>query len=153
MPVDIDGVISLLNLIAKEEQVKVNVQQSFKGALIAGVGVFLGGLMGGSKGLVAGGAAGTALGYLACADHFVSLPTAIQQLPDERKKLIAEHINQVVEQLKGPETVETLIQLAREGPEVALRNEKIQYIMKSGLDYVRNQVEAEQRTNADFLST
>lgn len=51
MAVDVDKIITLLNLIAREESVKCSVKHSIKGSAMAGVGAFGGGLMGGPPGL------------------------------------------------------------------------------------------------------
>jgi len=54
MPIKVDEVIQACEVLAREENLNKCVQESAQGALLAGGGALIGGLLGGPRGIVAG---------------------------------------------------------------------------------------------------
>lgn len=65
MPIDTDAVISVCTQLSEQENLRVTVRESAKGAAIVGGSAFAGGLLGGPVGLCVAGIAGSliALSY------------------------------------------------------------------------------------------
>ena len=154
MVVDTDGVITLVNLLVREEQIQATVKNSFKGSAMAGSGAFMGGIMGGPVGLLAGGLVGSIFGYMATKDCFVSLPEAVNMLPDYRKELIAAHVQRVIDQLDVTDLAaltSLAISASNGGASAVAENIVLRSIVNQSIDYIRQQVQEEQRANPNYM--
>ncbi len=52
--IDVEGIIGLLCTLCDEENLRVSVKESLKAAALAGITTFIGGLLGGPPGILAG---------------------------------------------------------------------------------------------------
>ncbi|XP_016403579.1 protein C19orf12 homolog [Sinocyclocheilus rhinocerous] len=87
----IDDVMALCCKISESRQIKAAVQNSAKGAAVAGGGAFVGGLLGGPPGLFIGSALGGAVGWWMTSDKFHPLHQIIMEMPRQQKtKLYSE---------------------------------------------------------------
>jgi len=155
MVVDIDKTISLLNLIAREQQVKVAVKESFRGSAMAGGGAFAGGLMGGPPGLFIGGIVGTICGYLFTRDTFVSIPEAIDALPHHRRQAIAAHVQDIIDQLEATDlavVMQLAVAASAGGPTAVMENVVLRTVVNKSIEFIQNQISEEQRENPGFLA-
>ncbi|KAJ8247286.1 hypothetical protein GJAV_G00244560 [Gymnothorax javanicus] len=88
MPPRMDDVMRLCCELSANQQMKVAVKQSGKGAALAGAVAFAGGLMGGPAGIAVGGAVGGLLGCWMTSGQFRPLPQILMELPpQEQQKL------------------------------------------------------------------
>ncbi|KAM9366423.1 protein C19orf12 homolog isoform 1-T3 [Symphorus nematophorus] len=87
----IDDVMRLCCEISAQEEIKVAVKHSAKGAMVAGGTAFLGGLVGGPAGIAVGGAVGGLLGSWLTSGQFKPLPKILMELPpNQQQKLYAD---------------------------------------------------------------
>lgn len=119
------------------------------------LGGLVGGLAGGSKGLLVGGMAASGLAYAVTRDTFVSLPQAINQLPYRRRELIATQIESILNRLDVTDvtTITTMAAalMAEGGIGAIMSHNVLSTVFTEGIDYVRNQVKEEQRSNSGYL--
>ncbi|XP_068595657.1 protein C19orf12 homolog [Brachionichthys hirsutus] len=84
----LDDVMRLCCEISAQDQIKVAVKSSTRGALVAGGTALVGGLLGGPPGIAVGGALGGLLGSWMVSGQFKPLPQILVELPaEERQKL------------------------------------------------------------------
>nr|XP_031361718.1 protein C19orf12 homolog isoform X2 [Lonchura striata domestica] len=85
----VEDVMALLRYTAAAKCMEAAVTHSRRGAMLAGGGAFLGGLLGGPPGIFVGGAVGGLIGWLTSED-FKSVPEILMELPAaEKQKLCA----------------------------------------------------------------
>uniref|UniRef100_A0A3B4B3L3 Uncharacterized protein n=1 Tax=Periophthalmus magnuspinnatus TaxID=409849 RepID=A0A3B4B3L3_9GOBI len=95
--VSIDHVMELCyEIAADEEEIKVAVEKSRTGAILAGGGAFAGGLLGGPVGIAVGGTLGSLCGYLLSRGTFRPLPEILKNMSATQKKKLNEKINKVL---------------------------------------------------------
>lgn len=70
MPVDLEEFLQGLSILADNQNLRVTVQQSGKGAAICGAMCFIGGLIGGPAGLAIGGTLGGVTAYRMTSSKF-----------------------------------------------------------------------------------
>ncbi|XP_026149604.1 protein C19orf12 homolog isoform X1 [Mastacembelus armatus] len=88
MPPRMDDVMRLCCEISAHDQIKVAVKNSTKGAMVAGGGAFVGGLLGGPAGIAIGGTVGGLMGSWLTSGQFKPLPQILMELPPtEQQKL------------------------------------------------------------------
>ncbi|NWR58813.1 CS012 protein, partial [Bucorvus abyssinicus] len=93
MPINVDEVIQLFCHLSQEQGMKAAVKHSGQGALLAGAGALIGGLMGGPPGIAVGGAFGGLLGAWRSSGQFKPVPQILLELPPaEQQKLYDEAV-------------------------------------------------------------
>ncbi|KAJ8417716.1 hypothetical protein AAFF_G00225590 [Aldrovandia affinis] len=91
MPPQMDDVMRLCCELSTNQQMKVAVKSSAKGAIIVGTVAFAGGLLAGPPGIAAGGAVGGLLGCWMTSGEFLPLPKILMELaPKDKQKLYKE---------------------------------------------------------------
>lgn len=95
----IDDVMRLCCELSAHDQIKVAVKNSTKGALVAGVVAFGGGLMAGPPGIAVGGAVGGLLGSWWTSGQFRPLPQILMELPEAQKKKLYQDVLSVLNNL------------------------------------------------------
>lgn len=149
-----DRIITLVNILTQEEQIQRCVKSSMKGSAMAGGGAFMGGLMGGPVGLLAGGLVGTLFGFMSTRESFVSIPQAVNMLPEYRKERIASHVQTIIDELDVSDlAVLTSMAVAASngGPAALAENILLRTIVQRSIEFIRNQVLEEQNANPQFL--
>lgn len=63
MPIDTQALLDAAATIAEEENMKITIKHSAKGAVIGGAALFVGGMLLGPIGFLVGGTAGGAIAY------------------------------------------------------------------------------------------
>ncbi|KAM4602411.1 protein C19orf12 homolog isoform 1-T2 [Polymixia lowei] len=81
-----EDVMRLCCDISANQQMKVAVKNSTKGAVVAGGAAFLGGLLGGPPGIAVGGAVGGLLGSWMTSGQFKPLPQILMELPPAQQQ-------------------------------------------------------------------
>ncbi|XP_064885336.1 protein C19orf12 homolog [Columba livia] len=93
MPLNVDNVMQLFCHLSEQKGMKAAVKHSGSGALLAGAGAFIGGLMGGPPGIAVGGALGGLCGAWMTSGQFRPVPQILSELPPaEQQKLYDEAI-------------------------------------------------------------
>ncbi|OXB83996.1 UNVERIFIED_CONTAM: hypothetical protein H355_015507 [Colinus virginianus] len=91
MPIRVDQMMQLLCHVSREKGMTAAVKHSGRGALLAGVTAFVGGLVGGPPGIAVGGALGGLLGAWMTSGQFKPVPQILMELPPaEQQKLYKE---------------------------------------------------------------
>ncbi|KAM3877207.1 protein C19orf12 homolog [Diretmus argenteus] len=86
-----DDIMRLCCDISANQQMKVAIQHSTRGAMVAGGTAFLGGLLGGPAGIAVGGAVGGVLGAWLTSGQFKPLPQILMELPpNQQQKLYSD---------------------------------------------------------------
>ncbi|XP_022521163.2 protein C19orf12 homolog [Astyanax mexicanus] len=87
----IDDIMDLCCELSKIKEMKAAVKNSGKGAVVAGGGAFVGGLLAGPVGIAAGGAVGGLLGMWMTSGQFKPVPEIIMKLsPQQQQKLYSD---------------------------------------------------------------
>ncbi|KAL2088858.1 hypothetical protein ACEWY4_015757 [Coilia grayii] len=86
MPSRMDDVMRLCCDLSANQQIKVAVKNSSKGAAVAGGTAFIGGLLAGPPGLAVGGAVGGLLGCWMTSGQFKPLPQILLELPPHQQQ-------------------------------------------------------------------
>ncbi|KAM7346503.1 protein Nazo isoform 1-T2 [Cochliomyia hominivorax] len=98
MPIDGRELIEAISVLADEQNVRVTVKQSGKGAVICGACCFAGGLLMGPPGLAIGGAAGGVVAYKMTQGSFRPLgDVIINDLTDSQKEQLVQHVTKAVQ--------------------------------------------------------
>ncbi|XP_052542817.1 protein C19orf12 homolog [Tympanuchus pallidicinctus] len=93
MPIRVDQMMQLLCRVAQEKGMTAAVQHSGEGALLVGITAFVGGLLGGPRGIAVGGALGGLLGAWMTSGQFKPVPQILMELPPaEQQKLFNEAV-------------------------------------------------------------
>ncbi|XP_070701595.1 protein C19orf12 homolog [Pempheris klunzingeri] len=85
MALQVDDIMRLCCEISVHDQIEVAEKNITKGAMIAGGGAFVGGLLGGPPGIAVGGAIGSLLGWLT-SGQFKPLPQVLMELPPAQQR-------------------------------------------------------------------
>uniref|UniRef100_A0A8C5PQA0 Chromosome 19 open reading frame 12 n=1 Tax=Leptobrachium leishanense TaxID=445787 RepID=A0A8C5PQA0_9ANUR len=99
MPVRLDDIMSLLCHMSEQQKMKAAVKHSAKGALVAGAGAFLGGLVGGPPGLAVGGAMGGLVAAWMTSGQFKPIPQILMELPPVQQKDLCDRVFAIVRNL------------------------------------------------------
>ncbi|XP_062405727.1 protein C19orf12 homolog [Sardina pilchardus] len=96
MPSRMDDVMGLCCKLSGNQQIKVALKNSSKGAAVAGGTAFIGGLLGGPPGLAVGGAVGGLLGCWMTSGQFKPLPQILLELPPNQQQKLYSDIMSVL---------------------------------------------------------
>nr|XP_057934869.1 protein C19orf12 homolog [Doryrhamphus excisus]XP_057934870.1 protein C19orf12 homolog [Doryrhamphus excisus]XP_057934871.1 protein C19orf12 homolog [Doryrhamphus excisus] len=92
----VDDVMRLCCEISAQEEIKVAVKGSAKGAMVAGGSAFLGGMLGGPPGIAVGGVVGSLLGSWLTSGQFRPLPQVLMELPPAQQRKLSEDVAAVL---------------------------------------------------------
>ncbi|XP_013777327.1 protein C19orf12 homolog [Limulus polyphemus] len=99
MPVDLDDLMKLLMILASEENLKVTVNESVKGGIVAGTSAAVGGLLMGPVGLAVGGAVGGCAACYIARDKFKPVVQVIQEMSNDKKERLVDAVTDVTSNL------------------------------------------------------
>ncbi|KAM4721146.1 protein C19orf12 homolog [Rhinophrynus dorsalis] len=99
MPVQLDDIMRLLCHVSDEQKIKAAVKHSSKGALVAGAGAFVGGLLGGPPGIALGGTVGAFCGAWMSSGQFKPIPQIIMELPPVQQQKLCDEVYAVIRNL------------------------------------------------------
>ncbi|CAK8696938.1 unnamed protein product [Clavelina lepadiformis] len=111
MPLAVNDAMEALSVIAREENMKVTVQQSLRGGAMAGGGAIVGGFVAGPVGMAIGGTLGAVLGA-ATGQDFKPLAAIIMELPTHTKQELTDRMNNIVSGF-DPADIVTFLALIR----------------------------------------
>ncbi|KAG5882069.1 hypothetical protein JTB14_023756 [Gonioctena quinquepunctata] len=108
-----NAIVEACQVLAEQENMKVTLEESTKGAAIIGISALLGGLLGGKQGLLAGAAVGSAASF-ALGSEFKSVFEIIRDdmTPAQRRQL-AGSINSILGGMQITNAVSVLALLSR----------------------------------------
>ncbi|XP_029464308.1 protein C19orf12 homolog [Rhinatrema bivittatum] len=109
MPVRMNDVMALLCHISEQQQMKVAIKHSGKGAIIAGAAAFLGGLMGGPPGIAVGGAVGGLFGAWLTSGQFKPLTQIIMELPPVQQQKVYDDVYALVRHLDWTDATQLIL--------------------------------------------
>ncbi|XP_030378217.1 protein C19orf12 homolog [Scaptodrosophila lebanonensis] len=134
MPVDTRELMEAIAIIADEQQVRVAVKQSAKGAAICAASSFAGGMLMGPVGLAIGGAAGGIAAYKMTSGKFRPLGEVIlNDLTDRQREQLVQHVSKAVAEIH-PSDVVMLLPLL-------MNNASIQQaVLKTVVSFVSNEL-------------
>ncbi|KAM4614502.1 protein C19orf12 homolog isoform 1-T2 [Discoglossus pictus] len=99
MPFQLDDILSLLMHLSEHQKMKAAVKHSGRGALVAGVSAFLGGLMGGPPGIAVGGCVGGLLGAWMTSGQFKPIPQILLELPPVQQQKLCDDVYAIISRL------------------------------------------------------
>ncbi|VVC28170.1 Hypothetical protein CINCED_3A021210 [Cinara cedri] len=108
---DIMKTLEVIADIFQEENIKICVKESGKGALIAGISSFIGGILGGKSGFLTGGIVGTIAAYSMSPDY-KSFIEIIHDLDYEKQKKLFDAIKNSISSVDITDVVKFSIALA-----------------------------------------
>ncbi|KAI8121650.1 hypothetical protein FF38_06494 [Lucilia cuprina] len=134
MPIDGRELIEAISVLADEQNVRVTVKQSGKGAIICGACCFAGGLLLGPAGLAIGGAAGGVVAYNMTKGSFRPLgDVIINDLSDTQKEQLVQHVTKAVQDVHPTDLVMLL--------PLIMNNVSIQQaVLKTVVSFVSNEL-------------
>lgn len=103
--------LQVVGEIFQEENIKICVNESVKGGLIAGIATLVGGLLGGKSGLIAGGVVGTVAACSMTKD-FKSLIEIINEMDYEKQKKLYDTIQNVISSIDVSDVVKLVVLLS-----------------------------------------
>lgn len=106
MPVDIQGMMHLVQHISEVEKMHVAIKNSARGALLAGAIAFAGGLVGGPPGIAVGGAFGGLLGAWMTSGQFKPVPQILMELPPNQQLMLSNDVNNIIQHLDWTDVVQ-----------------------------------------------
>nr|XP_033798083.1 protein C19orf12 homolog [Geotrypetes seraphini]XP_033798084.1 protein C19orf12 homolog [Geotrypetes seraphini] len=109
MPVRINDVMALLCHISEQQQMKVAIKQSSKGALMVGAAAFLGGLLGGPPGIAIGGAVGGLFGAWMTSGQFKPLPQIIMEMPMVQQQKLCDQVFAILRSLAWTDATQLIL--------------------------------------------
>jgi len=121
-----DDVIQILAILANEEKLQVTVTESLKGGAIAGIACFVGGLLGGSKGLAIGAAIGGIGAAVFTHGKFESVGSVLQNMSKDDKEKLFEKSCQVFAKF----SIKDIIKLQEMITDTDLRQELLGTVVK-----------------------
>ncbi|XP_074038307.1 protein C19orf12 homolog [Leptinotarsa decemlineata] len=106
-------VLEVCELLCQQENLKATIRESAKGAALVGVTSFLGAIVGGRLGLLAGAALGGAAS-MAFGSEFKSLVDIIRQdMTEKQREQLAESVRHLFRGIQLTDTVEIMAMLAQ----------------------------------------
>ncbi|XP_065366525.1 protein C19orf12 homolog [Calliphora vicina] len=134
MPIDGRELIEAISVLADEQNVRVTVKQSGKGAIVCGACCFAGGLLLGPAGLAIGGAAGGVVAYKMTKGSFRPLgDVIINDLTDTQKEQLVQHVTKAVQDVHPTDLVMLL--------PLIMNNLSIQQaVLKTVVSFVSNEL-------------
>lgn len=98
MPINVHEILEACELLARQDNLNICIQESMKGAALAGLSSFFGGVMLGPPGIAIGAAVGGVAGSSICR-QYKPLYQIIQEMSEEDKKRLAVHMQTVLSSL------------------------------------------------------
>ncbi|ENN72755.1 protein C19orf12 homolog [Dendroctonus ponderosae] len=98
-------VVELCKILAEQENLQATVVRSGKGALYAGMGVFIGGLLAGPLGMAIGGSVTSIAVAVNSKGTFKSVVTVINEMSVAQKRKLADAVQKVIGSIKGEDCV------------------------------------------------
>ena len=114
MPVSSRDLERVIEIIAEKEQLKVTVNSSVRGGLLAGVATGIGGLLLGPIGLAIGGAVGGTVAY-ATSGEFKPVSEVLRTLDDQQKEKLFLTVSNMIDRLEWYDAITLLRYLNGEG--------------------------------------
>lgn len=105
MPVKVDNVMELLSLICEEKDMQASIKHSVLGAVVVGAITFVGGLVGGPRGLAFGGAIGGLFGAWVMSGKFKPVSQILMELPPAEQQKLVEEASAIIGNLDWTDTV------------------------------------------------
>uniref|UniRef100_G3PG91 Neurodegeneration with brain iron accumulation 4 n=1 Tax=Gasterosteus aculeatus aculeatus TaxID=481459 RepID=G3PG91_GASAC len=133
-----DDCVRLCCEVGADQQIKVAVKNSTKGAVLAGGTAFVGGMLGGPPGIAVGGAVGGLLGSWLTSGQFKPLPQILMELPPAQKQKLYDQVSAVLKNVAWTDAAQ-LIALVMGN--AALR----QQVTAALLNYVTTELRSEVR--------
>ncbi|XP_066151441.1 protein C19orf12 homolog [Euwallacea fornicatus] len=96
-------------ILAEQENLKVTITESGKGAMMAGAGVFLGGLVAGPIGMAVGGSVMSMAVAISSQGKFKSVIEVLHDMTDDQKKRLCKAIEKTVEKIKLQDCIDIAI--------------------------------------------
>jgi len=98
MPINVNEILQACELLARQDNLNVCIQESMKGAAMAGLASFIGGVCLGPPGIAIGAAVGGLAGSAACR-QYKPLYQIMQEMSYQDKQRLADHMQKVLNQL------------------------------------------------------
>jgi len=111
MAPSMDDVMEVCQILSRQQDLKVTVNQAFKGGLWALGGAFVGGLLGGRLGVALGGAAGSLAGATAV-DDFRPVADVLGELREEQKEQLYNSAMKVISSFDAADGVNLALLLS-----------------------------------------
>ncbi|ODM99506.1 Protein C19orf12 [Orchesella cincta] len=112
MPVNVHEIMEACELLARQDNLNLCIQESLKGATMAGFGSFIGGVLMGPVGIAVGATVGGVVGSSVCR-HYQPLWQIIQEMNEADKDRFAKHMQKVLNDLDITDAV-VLMTLVRD---------------------------------------
>lgn len=134
MPIDGRALIEALSVLADEQNIRISVKQSGKGAIICGACCFAGGILLGPAGLAIGGAAGGVVAYKMTRGTFRPLgDVIINDLTDTQKEQLVQHVTKAVQDVQPTDLIMLL--------PLIMNNQSIQQaVLKTVVSFVSSEL-------------
>ena len=108
MVIQYNEILNIITKLSDDENIRISVQQSAKGGVIAGLICALGGLIAGPIGFVFGGTAGGLVASYFSADTFKPISTVIREMNQARKNELTESVLKIIEKADAMDALEVL---------------------------------------------
>ncbi|TNN42489.1 Protein C19orf12 [Liparis tanakae] len=133
-----DDVMSLCCELSANDQIKVAVKNSTKGAMVAGGSAFVGALLGGPPGIAVGGAVGGLLGCWLTSGQFRPLPQILMELPPAQRQSLCDQVAAILNHLDWTDAAQLIA--------LVMGNATLQQqVTATLLNYVTKELRAEVR--------
>ncbi|XP_066249735.1 protein C19orf12 homolog [Euwallacea similis] len=104
-----DDLMEICRILAEQEDLKVTVTESGKGAMMAAAGVFIGGLVAGPIGMAIGGSVTSIAVAMSSQGKFKSVMEILDEMTDDQKRLLYKALERVVKKFETQHCVELAI--------------------------------------------
>jgi len=104
MPINVNEILEACELLARQDNLTLCIQESMKGAAVAGLGSFIGGVCLGPPGIAIGAAVGGLAGSSMCR-HYKPLYQVIQEMSYQDQQRLADHMQKILSQLDVTDAV------------------------------------------------
>ncbi|KAM9409724.1 protein C19orf12 homolog [Pholidichthys leucotaenia] len=139
MPPRMDDVMRLCCEVSAQNEIKVAIRSSAKGAMMAGGSAFVGGLVAGPAGIAVGGALGGLLGSWMTSGQFRPLPQILIELPPAQQRKLYDAIMGVLGNVHWTDAVQLV--------SLVMGNATLQQQVTAALiSYVTKELRAEVRS-------
>ncbi|XP_060536160.1 protein C19orf12 homolog [Cylas formicarius] len=103
-----ENIVEICSLLAQQENLRVTLIESGKGALIAGFGAFFGGLLAGPPGLAIGGVVSSIGAAWYGQGTYKSVAQVISEMSSNQRRALAEAVTKAIEKTKPQDFVGAL---------------------------------------------
>ena len=108
MVIQYNEILNIITKLSDDENIRICVQQSAKGGVIAGLICALGGLIAGPIGFIFGGTAGGIVASYFAGDTFKPISTIIQEMNPAQKNELTESVLKIIEKTDAMDALEIL---------------------------------------------